>query len=332
MYTIKSVNDNVCSINGNKLVALNEGECIITGVVSETRNYLSSKTPDLILNVKSLPQTDLIIKTTPLYYNSNISVSVTGGNSSGQVSITSQNDNCTISNFVIYGKKAGKCVLTITKEGDNVYSKIIKDLFINVAKIQQTAKLLDFNPTNKLNVNSENAIPIIIEGIEEQPTIRYFSTNFDVCYIKDSTIIPLGEGESTIYAILSETTNYSSTKTNEIKVVITKKSLPVFDLNNLTNISFLDAIALNGVYMGFNIKYTVDNPNCTILGNTLIASHAGKCILTATINGNNTFDDLVSNYIVNVNKIYQSTIKINIENYSDFIYVNPNISYNIINT
>ena len=52
-----------------------------------------------------------------------------------------------------------------------------------------------------------------------------------------------------------------------------------------------------------NHPYTIPNAGPNFLGNTLIASHSGKCVLTATINGNNTYNDFISNETFYINRL-----------------------------
>lgn len=138
---INKSNNNVCTINENKIIGTSVGKCVIQAIISETKNYKESVSNEITITVNDTPQDYIDINFETLFYNSSTTINVVGGNPNGNVIISTDSDNCTISGNIVYGKTAGKCLLNVTKLGNNIINPITKSILINVNKIKQNLTL-----------------------------------------------------------------------------------------------------------------------------------------------------------------------------------------------
>jgi hypothetical protein len=329
-YQLTSLNENVCIVRDNKLILLNAGVCVIKGILAETTNYFETITNEIIITVKTIPQDELMINSSILYYKSTANLIISGGSTDGKISIKYSNDKCTISDNIIYGNSSGKCLITITKEGNTIYDTIIKHYLIKINKIYQNITINNLNDNNMIHIDTNEYYKIIINNLEEDPLITFVSSDYNICNIENNKLIPLNEGICKIYAIASESKNYFETKTNEIYVTVIKKELPIMNINNITTVNYNDYIVLNSKFNNYDIEYKTDNKNCEIINNTLIAKKSGKCLLNALIKAGSLYNDKIYQFYMEVIKRNQINLEIEINNYKNFIYVNTNLFHNII--
>jgi hypothetical protein len=331
-------NERICYFNNNKLYANFPGVVIIEAVTTETKNYLSTKTNQIVVTIKPQPQNDLtIIPSGTLYYKSDIDLNIYGGNINSEIKITSYSNNCSISGTTIYGNKVGKCKLNITKNGNNIYDKITKDYIINIEKIIQIPTIEILNIINNTIYADNNTGYIIkVSNVFESPNIQYkLLTNINnCCQIIGNKLYGINNGTFSIYAVISETTSYLETQTSNIKINVIKKNQDEIITDLISTINFNDSFNLNSIGGSSNndFTYQLSNDCCSINNDILIGKRAGICNIKITKGGNNIYNDIFKEINVRVNKIFQPEITINNINQDNTLLVNPNIKYQLTTT
>jgi hypothetical protein len=333
--THSSNNDKICYFSDNKLYAINTGVVIIEVETNETDNYLSTKSNQIVVTILPVKQSDInIVPSGSLYYNSFITINVFGGSINSPVIIKTTDNNCLVADNKIYGKKAGKCLLTVTKQGNTKYDMIIKDFILNVQKIKQTPKIEIINIVNNI-VYVDNTVGYFIKvsDIYENPKINYkLIDNYNnCCNIVDNKIYAVNEGYFILNAIIAETYNYLETITSNIKITVLKQDQREINVDQITNINYNESIMLytEGGSSTADFNYDVSGQSCIVINGLLISKKAGTSQITISKKGLNNYNDISKQIIVKVNKIQQDEVLLEDINSNNNIFVNPNIKYNL---
>ena len=141
-YTISGEPSNpICKImDGNKLMAYNEGVCVLHAITSATSNYLLSESNKIQITVLKNYQNEILLDTTDkLYYKGSIELKSSGGSTKNNFSYNVKDTlNCSLSGNILFGNSAGDCIISVTKQGDEIFEDITNDFDIKVNKIQQS--------------------------------------------------------------------------------------------------------------------------------------------------------------------------------------------------
>jgi len=325
-------NNDVCVIRDNKLTAVKAGKCIIQATIAETTNYKESTSNELEINVNTIPQDDIDITFNTLYYKSNTHI-IVNGDISNNIVITSESKNCSISGNIVYGKNYGKCLLKVTKLGDDIYNSITKTVEINVNKIKQDIKLNKINDDDTIYIDQNKQYTILLDGVEENPYIKYISSDTSIVNIVNNQLFALIEGKVMIHAFVGETDNYLETESNKISLNIVKQQTELKGEYIKLNLDFNSKIELQPFSISNSnyreIIYETENNNCKLINNVVIGMVSGFCNITAKLKGDEQFVEQVVKYNIKVNKIKQPQIKISLYDYENYYYINPNIGHQI---
>jgi hypothetical protein len=319
----------ICEINNNILRTLNSGMVIIKAITTTTNNYLSSESNILKIIVQKNEQTPLTLEKLPsINFNTEYTLTISGGLNSKNIVLQKQTENCLINGFTIKGTKAGQCYIKAFKDGDYKYNPISLDIRFIILKINQP--LIDLSINGLLIVNNQyttsvnriNQFQLYTINYMENPQITFEILNISsysdvLCVINNNFLTPYNFGTCQIRAVLSETTNYLSSysnyitvnfnKTNQEQIIISSPTIT--DINNCS-INFNNVIFLNAT--GGNIPenqvyYTSsDNSICSVLNSSeLKGINSGICIITAIKDGNFMYNPIITRFSVTINKIQQ---------------------------
>ena len=321
-------NPDICIVNNNKIITLSEGRTTIKAILSETINYLESETNLITIDVIKINNHSFtIIPSDTLYINKTIQLKITSINKKSPIIIISNNDYVTINGHNITGNKYGISNLTITQKGDDNYEDLVTNYMIQIRKIKQNITLKSINLNNLINVDDNKNYELIVENVKENANITYNILKIEnqianqiPCYIKDNKVYPFTEGSCIIEAVSDETLNFEQTTSNQVTITI-YKNRDLKDLGELFNINFNSLFDLNKLDP-LLIYESNDNENCTIVNNILFGKKSGKYVITYFKSADRLFYDLKKTFVVNVNKITQTAILLNI-NENNTIYVNP---------
>jgi uncharacterized protein YhfF len=328
-------NDRICYFSGNKLYAINTGVVIIEAETNETENYLATRSNQIVVTILPVKQSDIsIVPSGSLYYNSFITMNVFGGSINSPVIIKSTDNNCLISDNKVYGKKAGKCLLTITKQGNTKYDMLTKDFIINVQKIKQNPTIEIINIVNNIiYVDNTVGYYIKVSNIFENPKINYklVDNHNNCCNIVDNKIYAVNEGYFILNAKISETYNYLETTTSNIKVTVLKQDQREINVDQITNINYNESVMLNteGGSSTSDFNYDISGQSCVIINGLLIGKKAGTSRITISKKGYSNYNDITKEITVKVNKIQQDEILLEDINSNNNIFVNPDIKHSL---
>jgi hypothetical protein len=245
-----------------------------------------------------------------------------------------------MNNFKIYGKKSGKSLLKITKEGNDKYNTINNYVYLEIKKIPQPNILLkNINSNNVLVLLSQYPSKLMVSGLLENPNIFYkviksFNqyNNDPVCIINNNEIIPVNQGVCIIEAISSETDNYLQTKSNQITITVYKKEQEQVEQIDSLNMNLNEQMELE-LYGGkphVEFIYTLENNNCIIHNNMIIGKKAGLCIIKAYKPSDINYNEIIKEFTIKINKIYQPNLFLNnINNDDNTIFVNLEKTYQL---
>jgi hypothetical protein len=320
-----------CYIKNNEIFPFSEGTCVIEATSDETRNYDVSKSNQISLHIfKNKHLIELDTKYT-INFNSFIDLNKFG---TDLIFISSDNDNCTNINNILFGKKAGSYTITYFKSSDRLFYDLQKTFTLVVAKINQTSIFANINDKNTIYVNPRISIPLVINGIQENAGIYFNILNDDhtLCSIKDSQLTAINSGTCIIDVYLTETTNYNATKLNSITLnIIKNEQIPISIVIN-NDLNYLGSINVDILGGSTDISPTFtsnDETICKFINNTLIGTSAKSTVINAFKSGNFMYNDISSNYLIKVNKIYQPNFILNNINNLNKLYVNPYSKYTL---
>ena len=348
-YNIINVNstDQVkyVDITNDKLRPLVPGTLIIQAKTSATANYLETYSNQIIIIIYKTKQTPLVTNIPKeLEYNSLHSFYVDGGSNNNPIKFLFKEDIITINNerdniFNILSLKSGNFILTIFKDGDDIYNPVSIDISISIKKIYQPSyKILNFNENNQLFVDNQNIIPITISGsltisgFLTNPTCVYKITNIkpldtEICKIYNDNIIPVSQGICVLEAVSLETANYKPTMSNNsITIKVVKKIQPELSIVLSGSLNFNSSIKLK-VLGGIEIKpniVTLSNNNVKLLNDVLVGIQAGDTTITILKEEDDIYQPISKTLTVTVNKIYQPNFIIGNFDNNNVIYVNAN--------
>jgi len=339
---LNPLDPNIISINGNSLIAINEGVCNLTVTTTQTTNYLSSTSSNnLLINVTKKEQAPLIFNLPrSIDYGSFIQLNITGGSTVNPFKYNLSNNNCKILVNALISNSAGTCDLQIIKNGDDVYKTISSTVSITVNKINQpNFKIYDINTINTIDVNPNSSVQLFLSPTYETSIINFvitssvsFDTSNNICSFNGTTLIPKNAGTVTFKAYTDETTNYYKTFSPEIRVTIIKKNQADLVANINPIINYLDSYFISGTGGNTNnpLQYNTDSSCCFINGNSIKGFYAGTAKITVIKPGNYMYRDIIKNYSVTIKKIYQQDITINNINHLNEITVDNSATHPLI--
>jgi hypothetical protein len=373
IYELININSNntICKIEKNKIFGLLSGTCQIQAIIPETKSYKLSKSSILTVNITRNSQSSLSIGSIePLYYANTINIPFSGGNSIGDIKITSDSSNCQVNNSQITGFNNGPCNINITKGSDFMYLPISNNLKLNVLKIKQSIQTINIEGINvdisnnaTIYIDKNKKYKLLIPGTFENPKISFqISSNYSlepnnpVCIITDKNeLIANSEGVCLLTGYTDETPNYLKSNTPFVLIKIEKNKQNKLNFGTINYVNYKQSLNLNvtGGSVSEPVTLISDSSNCSINNSNVIGNNYGTCNITASKSGNNMYLSISDTVNLNVLKINQSNLKIIIpgaeqDNLGNVIikvdrnkkyeltisgaFENPNYIFNVINT
>lgn len=313
-YTLD--NNIFCKLEGDKLIALNEGVCILRAKSSATQNYLETDVTPVVITVMKQNQLDINIQNArSINYLSSINLNISGGSIVSNSLLLSDSSNCDVSGMNIFGKKVGDCNITAVKQGDFMYSDISNSVLLSVIQIPQPEMKIAINnityPTNTVNllVNT-TSYNLSLLGQLENPTIVYNINNNNVCSINGNILRIIGEGTCIIRAKTSVTNNYSSSDSLPFTITVNKNQRPDILIPTLPTIYYNNPTLLDISSTSSNYQISTSSTNCSVSGNIIFGKNIGPCPINIKQPSDNTFYEKINNFNLDVAKINQPPINI----------------------
>jgi hypothetical protein len=328
-YIATNSDSPICKIVGNKLTAYNAGTCQVTGVLSETNNYLETQTVPIVITVNRNQQNDLIYQgDSSLVFGNKLSLNVNGGSTTNDlVYTTTTPDNCTLTNInTVKPKQAGICTVTALRPGDSFYNDT-KNLNLNlqIIKANQGPSFITIdgqqksnNPRYDFSLLLNTQYTLILNGITDKPTgITFVPSDNTVCSISGNILSTLKSGACNITALIPETNNYNSSSSQSLNIFVAKNDQRPISIGSLPVVYVGDSFNLTisgGSINKPSILTSDTSNNCVVQNNNILTTNAGNCSITSTIDGNDYYNPLVTKGInIPINKKYQQNLNVVIQ-------------------
>ena len=344
----------ICKIVGDKLSAYNAGSCQVTGVLSETNNYLESTTLPIVITVNKNNQNELFYQgNSSLVFGNNLLLNVTGGSTTNNLIYTTLTpDNCRLTNInTVRPIQAGNCSINAIRPGDSFYNDTKNlDLNLQIVKANQGISYITIDNQQKLNNFNYDFLLLLntqynltLNGIIDNPkSISFIPSDNTICSISGNILSTLKSGFCNISALISETNNYNSSSSQILKIFVAKNDQNAITIGSLPVVYAGDSFNLTisgGSTNKPNILTSDTSNNCIIQNNNILTTNAGNCSITSTIDGNDYYNPLVTKGInIPINKKYQQNLNVIIQgsqvdsSYNITLPINKNQSYTVEST
>lgn len=241
-------NSRVTTTLGQETASSEELRCPVNSLVSGVKvkygeivdsfGILCSK----VIGLDQKPITDIVIEPTEQIYPYSTTVTIksfSGGSGSGKVGITSAisrdpNSTCSFSDGNVTASAATVCELTITKEGDGLYSAISAKVPLAFLKAKQAISINSIGDPASLQ-NFSGPLSPVISGALGKGAITFVVRNGSAegCSLSDSssqgTISSTSTGTCIVVANIESDENYEAASSPEFLVDMSGQDLAVSD-------------------------------------------------------------------------------------------------------
>lgn len=336
-YTdIVNKNPDTCIINGDELVAFNEGMCLIQAKSQSTHNYIETSSNIMFVSVQKNNQNELTaIYNDTIGFNETINIIGSGGSDTGSnIIYSSDSSNCKIVDNKLTGLRRGICSVKLFKDGNFMYKPIEKIITITIKPIKQKIVIKNINENNEIEVDPDTRYPLELLDLAENPKVTWKiltmipddPTNEKVCDIVNNIITPTNAGKIIMRAYTTETLNYLASETPDFKVTVTLKSAKNFVVDILPRQFVYKPVYItvdNDQWDDVAFEIKSSDSKLSISGNRLITNNAGTYFIDIIRKGNFMYKPLTKNIKLFINKVEQSPLQITNLEKENVLYVNP---------
>jgi hypothetical protein len=328
---IFSSNSQSCKISGNTIVPFSAGTCQIVATLTETNNYLETKSVPIIVTVIKNIQNELVYNNIPsISVGNRFDLIVNGGTTNNDVVLnTLTPELCSIYGLTnVKASQTGNCIIKATKSGDYLYDDKDVNISFNINKspqpktniiIENLTKVTNNNYDYGLIIDSTKTYTLILNGVLGNPSnIQYVSSDPNICAITGNILKTNKTGFCNVKAIIPETPNYLASESSLLNINVIKRSQVDFAIGSMPDVYFGDTISVpitGGTLSGEIILSSDTSNNCVIQNNKILTTNAGTCSITAFMDGNDIFDSISKKGInIKVNKKSQPNLNVVIQN------------------
>ena len=200
-----------CSIVGTSLTPGNTGSsCVIKATKETDTNYNERSSSNTTITIGKASQTGLTITNSDSFTTgSTLTLTASGGQSSGSLSWAVQSGACSLSGSSLSANRGGiQCVIEVTRAGDNNYLSDSTSATITVSKITQNLIFRSSSPSSPV-VGSTYTVSIDSDAFLA-PTIAIANNSASVCSITAGVVTFNAVGTCLISASQSGSDTYSS--------------------------------------------------------------------------------------------------------------------------
>jgi hypothetical protein len=328
-YIATNSDSPICKIVGNKLTPYNAGTCEVTGFLSETANYLESRTKSIQITVNKNQQNDLFYQgNSSLVFGDKLLLNVTGGSTTNDLLYTTTTpDNCKLTNLnTVKPLQAGTCTVTALRPGDSFYNDTRNlNLNLHILKANQGPTFITIdgqqksnNPSYDFSLLLNTQYTLILNGVVDKPIgITFIPSDNTVCSISGNILYTLKSGFCNITAKIPETNNYNSSSSQSLNIFVAKNEQRPITIGSLPVVYVGDSFNLSisgGSTNKPNVLSSDTSNNCVVQNNNILTTNAGNCSITSTIDGNDYYNPLITKGInIPINKKNQQNLNVIIQ-------------------
>ena len=287
-----STNPDVAYVSSGKIIAVGEGNAVITVSFKGDRKYYAAENKTIMVTVsKYHTEIKLENSTFEMKIDDNVDAGATlEPSNAGRLSYNSTNpDVAYVSSGKIIAVGEGNAVITVSFKGDRKYYAA-ENKTINVIVSLKDAKVSVLNDTWDLKIGYESKI-IAITG-PEGLSITYTSGNASVATVDDDgNVRAVGLGSATIILSVGGDGTYAY---NSTEVTVNVKAPTEISLQNETfGLKVGDEVPAGATLApaeAGNLTYTVKDESIVKVDNgKIIALKAGNTTITVSFNGNSRY-------------------------------------------
>jgi alpha-tubulin suppressor-like RCC1 family protein len=283
-FSYVSSDTSVATISGNTITIIGAGSSLIIAIQTETINYTSGAVFASFDVNKLIPSISNFSIETKTYGDSPFTITDPSSNSDGSFNyISSETSVATISgNTITIVGSGSSTIIAIQNSTNNYTSQVITTLFEVDPVNNITPSISDFSIPTK--TYGDSAFTITDPSSNSDGSFNYVSSDTSVATISGNTITIVGAGTSTIIAIQTTTTNYTSGtitalfEVNKATPSISNFSIPTKTYGDEPFTITDPSSNSNGSFSYTSSKFSV----ATISGNTITIVDAGTTTITAT--------------------------------------------------
>ena len=240
-----------CSIVGALLTPGNAGSsCVVKATKATDTNYLERSSSNTSIAIGKAQQTGLTINSASSFTTgSTLTVTATGGQSSGSLSWSLNSGICTLSGTSLTAPRGGvSCVVEVTRAGDNNYFADSTTQTITVDKIVQVLTFRSTPPSSPV-VGGTYTVQVDSDA-SLAPTVTISNNSSSVCSISAGVVTFSSTGTCVISASQAGNDVYAAAAASQsitVGVVPTTTIAPAPSANGSTNNSSTTTIPQSAV-------------------------------------------------------------------------------------
>jgi hypothetical protein len=297
-YTLE---DGPCSLSGNVLKGLDVGTCKVRATKAADAMYAETRSEILLITVGLTPQSDWEVSAdnTTIQTSGISTLSTTAGSNDGNGAETYElvSGPCSITGNILTGIQRGSCSVTATKAASGSYAaKTSAPISILVGLSPQPTLSVTSTPAS-INVGGTSTLNIAGGAGTGLEVVSLLS---GPCTLSGTTLTGTSAGTCSIGASKAADNVYSAATASPITVSVNLNAQQALSVSaEATSIYVGDSTtvsATGGSGQG-DISYSASGTGCAITGNVLKADAAGVCTVTATRNGDVSYDSISSQAI-----------------------------------
>ena len=294
-YSVTSGSAN-CSITAGVVNARFAGTCSLTSTKAADVNYLQRQITNTLTFVKAT-QSPIQITSTSGTYGTPVALTISGGSGSGSLSYSVSDDgsaSCVVNGTQLTFSSAGSCRVTATRDADNVFdSRSSASTTITIDRIAQPA-LSVATTTGDL----VTGIIVAVNGGGGTGSVTTtVSSGTANCTLTAGLVTARAFGTCLLSISKAGDTNFLSSSSTA--TLTFAKAIPALGTVSSPLSSALGTgitLAYTGGTGNGTVTYTLVSPGtagCSITNGVLNATSGGKCLVTITKQGDDTYADQV---------------------------------------
>lgn len=219
-----------CSLNSGVLTANGAGTCLINATKAADTNYNLVTSVQTTVTFSASAQTALVVNSTSGTYGTPLTLTTTGGSSTGSVTYAyaAGTTTCSLVSDVLMANGAGTCLITATKAADTNY---------NLVSSAQTTVTFGAASQTTLTLTSTTAVygvPLALAtSVGNGSGANSFVVDSGSCTISGSTLTPTSIGTCMVTATKAAQGNYLAASTVSTAITVDRKNLTISGLTGV---------------------------------------------------------------------------------------------------
>jgi hypothetical protein len=298
----------VCTVSGDTLSMVAEGECSITARQSGSANYLAAASVTRVISLSKGTQTINFVPTPTLRFNSGpYTLQATATSGLSVTFINNSQNICALNGTTLTMISLGVCSIAATQSGNAIIGPAPQvTRTINMTKNGQYLEISNTGPgyfyaKTPFTVTAYSSYGFDLTFINKTESVctldsprrtNLGTSSLGTPYFKiDSLVTMVKAGYCTITARVSGNEIYDSVETTRSFLAgMTGQSIDFYMPTNLNASNFPYGLSATSD-SGLPVSYAINGSStCTLSGNTLIMVSAGYCFITAYQNGDLRFN------------------------------------------